>query len=182
MSCWQDETIPFLRVLINDMDGTSYEFSDNRLQDTLLVAARYITQEIAFTTTYVVSFADSTIAPDPSVAPDAVFMNFMVLKAACIIDVGSARLAAMTSGLEAKCGPGVMRTLRRMEGFGTLLNEGSCATYEQLKTEYRFGNIEWIKGILSPFVNAGFIPHLHDHGGTSLHFGGHRTGFHGHHH
>ncbi len=158
MSCWQDQTLPLIRVMIDDLDNLNYSFSDRRLEQTLIVAAQYINQEIDFDTTYVVSSSNLTITPDPSVAPDNVFMNFMVLKAACIIDIGSTRVAAMTAGLEAKCGPVVMRTLRRMDGFSTLLDKGACASYEQLKQEYRFGNVKWAKGILSPFVNSNLFP------------------------
>lgn len=158
MSCWQDQTLPLLRVMIDDMDNLNYFFSDRRLEQTLIVAAQFINQEIDFDTTYVVASNIMTITPDPSVAPDNAFMNFMVLKAACIIDVGSARVAAMTSGLEAKCGPAVMKTLRRMDGFATLLDKGACASYEQLKQEFRFGNVKWAAGILSPFVNSNLFP------------------------
>lgn len=158
MACWQDQTLPLLRVMIDDMDSTDYSFSDARLEQTLIVAAHYINQEIDFDATYVISNNNQTITPDPSEAPDDAFMNFMVLKAACLIDIGSARTAAMTAGLESKCGPAVMKTLRRMDGFATLLDKGACASYEQLKKEYRFGNVKWAKGILSPFINKNFFP------------------------
>jgi len=161
MACWQDETIPLLRIMINDTDNLTYAYTDHRLEETLIVAAQYINQEIDFDTTYVVVTSDMTITPDPTAGPDHAFMNFMVLKAACLIDVGSARVAAMTSGLEAKCGPIVMRTLRRMEGFGTLLDKGACAAYEQLKLEHQFGNVKWAEAILSPFVNQNFFPSIH---------------------
>lgn len=167
MACWQNATLPQLRVLIDDMDSLTYAFSDGRLEQTLVVAAQYINQEIDFDTTYVVTTNLMTIVPDPAVAPDNIFMNFMVLKAACMIDIGSARIAAMTSGLEAKCGPAVMKTLRRMEGFGTLLEKGACASYEQLKQEYRFGNVKWAHGVMSPFVNSNIFPH-HLNSGISL--------------
>ena len=165
MACWQDEAIPLLRIIINDMDEANYEFSDNRLITTLLGAARYVEQEMMFDNDYVVSFGSQVITPDPADEGDDAFINFMVLKAACMIDIGNARVAAMTAGLEAKCGPAVMKTLKQMEGFGTLLSQGSCATYEQLKKEYVFGNVEWARGILSPFSNKNFLPHLHAHGG-----------------
>jgi len=158
MSCWIDETIPMLRVLLNDMDPFEYEFTDHRLTETLLVSAKYISQEISFATTYTISIGNELITPDPAVAPDDAFMNFMVLKAACIIDIGSARVASMTAGLEAKCGPAVMKTLKQMDGFATLLDKGACATYEETKQQYIFGNVEWAAAILSPFTNRNVIP------------------------
>ncbi len=161
MACWQDETIPLLRILIDDFDPATYTFSDQRLDQTLIAAAQYINMDIEFDVTYTITTSTLTISPDPAdVTVDQVFMNFMVLKAACIIDVSSARTAAMTAGLEAKCGPAVMRTLRRMDGFGTLLDKGSCALYDEAKLQHQFGNVKWIKGILSPFVNSTLFPSL----------------------
>jgi hypothetical protein len=153
---WQDQAIPILRILINDNDCGDYEFSDNRLIETLLAAAFIINNELNFKTNYVISMITQDITPNP--VDDSVFMNFMILKAACIIDVGQMRIAAMTAGLEAKCGPATMKTLHRMAGFGTLIDKGTCATLEEMKFEYMFGNWEWCKGILSPFVNRDFFP------------------------
>ena len=45
-----------------------------------------------------------------------------------------------------------------MDGFGTLIDKGYCATYDELKHQYEFGNVAWCKAVLSPFINENFDP------------------------
>ncbi len=155
---WQDTTIIMLRILINDDDCANYEYSDNRLLTVLGLAAHYVNSEIDFGTTYTVDVLTPSISPDPTSIPDEDFLNFVVLKAACIIDRGNMRVAAMSAGVEARCGPAVMRTLRRMDAFKTLIDNGFCAAYEQLRLEYKTGTGRSIRAVLSPFVNKSFDP------------------------
>ncbi len=49
---WQDVTIRMMRIIINDYDSSTYEYSDDRLAQTLVVAAQLVNQEIDFDTTY----------------------------------------------------------------------------------------------------------------------------------
>lgn len=154
---WQDTGIIILRNLIWDNDAT-VTYSDSRLEEVLIVAAHQNKAELDFETTYTVNVATTTISPDPE--SDEIFMHLMTLKAACIFDRGNARIAAMKAGLEAKCGPATMKTLRHMDGFSTLLEMGYCAAFEQAKKEYQFGDPLWVKGIMSPFVNSSFLPHI----------------------
>ena len=156
MACWQDSAIIILRNLIWDNDDTVL-YSDARLEEVLVVGASQVVAEVPFDVTYTVNVGVSSISPDPS--DDEIFMYLMTLKAACIVDRGNARLAAMKSGLEAKCGPATMKTLKHMEGFATLLSMGYCAAYEQAKKEYQFGDATWFKAVLSPFVNSSFLPY-----------------------
>jgi len=149
---WQDDMLTILRVLINDTDCGSPEYSDDRLFNVLIVAAHYVVDEISFDNDYTVDISARTISP----TPDASFINLVVLKAACIIDKGNMRLAAMSAGIEARCGPATMRTLRRMDGFKILLDNGYCAAYEHAKLEHKMGRS--IEAILSPFINSDFDP------------------------
>jgi hypothetical protein len=156
---WQDKMIPMLRILINDMDCTP-TYSDMRLEQVLVVGAHYVKQEIDFDTTYTVTIEDPDISPDPCVTAtlDDVFTNFTVLKAACLVDFSTYRTEALRSGVEARCGPAVLKVLDRLSGFRTLLNEGPCKAFEELKAEYEFGNANVCKAILSPFVGNNFDP------------------------
>lgn len=152
---WQSSAILILRGLINDF-STTPTYTDNRLLDILLIAALQVKKEYIFDTSYTINITKGTISPDPS--SDETFLYLVPLKAACIIDRGNLRIAAMTAGLEAKCGPAVMKTMNRMDGFKTLMEVGYCKAYEEAKFQLQLGNTRHLKGILSPFINDVFDP------------------------
>src|SRR5574339_394773 len=102
---WQDETIPTLRILINDLDSTNYTYSDDRLSQTLVVAAKLINQEVEFDNEYTISIENVTITPDPVDDGDEVYVNMMILKAACIVDQSTFRTKANIEGVKAALGP-----------------------------------------------------------------------------
>ena len=158
---WDTTMITMLRILIQDYE--SEEFSDDRLKQILVVAAQYVVDEMVFDTTYTINVVTPDISPDPTASdPDHTeFINFTVLKAACVLDIGSMRAAALVNGLDASCGPVKMKVARRVEGFGTLIDKGYCAAYEEAKKQYNFGNTKHIRAVLSPFVNKNFFPSYH---------------------
>ena len=151
-----------LRVLIDDnpQSGT-YVYRDSRLQEILVVAAMYVTQEIKFKTNYDVDVICSTITPDPYTEKDTLFLNMVVLKAACIMDHGQMRQKALAAGIEAKCGPATLKTLQHSQGFKDIIELGSCAIYDKLKEENAFSGEalnSLVHFVLSPFVGNDFDP------------------------
>jgi len=155
---WQDETIPTLRVLVNDLDSTSYQYSDDRLAQTLVVAAKLINQEIDFDNDYIVSIENVTITPDPVDAGDEIYVNMMILKAACIIDHSTFRTKALIEGVKAALGPANLSVAGNLAGFKTLLEVGPCASFIELKEQIQWGNVNIVKAILSPFTGNKFDP------------------------
>lgn len=156
---WQDDAILMLRVLIGDNDSP-VTYGDARLEEILIVAAKYVNKDAKFANTYTVDVNTISISPDPSTDDD--FINFLVLKSACIVDNGNARLAAAKSGIEAKCGPAQIKTLNHFQAFNDLLNNGYCKTYEKSLFEYKVGNSSYIRAVLSPFVNSNFDPAIYN--------------------
>jgi hypothetical protein len=156
---WQDTGLMMLRILIGDTSKTP-DYGDQELEELLVVGAMYVKQEIQWTTTYVIDVPGVSITPDPTStsADGEEFLNFSVLKAACLVDISTFRTKALSAGIEAKCGPVVLKTLEHISGFRELLTKGPCAAYKTLKKEYEFGNIAVCKAILSPFVNNTFDP------------------------
>lgn len=155
---WYTQMIPVFRILIDDLDSS--EYSDERVQDILAAAATFVTQEteLGFDS-YTATASPALISPDPTTTTDGqVFSNFVILKAACIIDKSNMRKRALISGIEAKCGPAVMKTLRHSDGLMAMLQEGYCKTYEETKTQYVLGNVDFCRAVLSPFVNEEFDP------------------------
>lgn len=160
---WDIVMVISLRSLIADLDSSC--FTDDRLKQLLVVAAQYVMTDANIETDYTINITSPNISPDPTATDtqDLPFSNLTVLKAACIIDRGNARLAAAINGLEARCGPAQMKVSRRMDGFSILLDQGYCGAYKEALRQYLFGNVAFCRAILSPFVNANFQPHHHDH-------------------
>jgi len=158
---WDTVLVNMLRIIIDDFDEGSPTYSDDRLQQILVVAAQYVNQEISFDTSYTVNINSPNISPDPtsSSSRDDAFANFVVLKAACIINQSALRAAAISSGVKAKCGPVEIQTAANSSaGYELLIREGPCKTYNTLKWEYEVGNANGIHAIFSPFVSNSFDP------------------------
>jgi hypothetical protein len=154
---WQDETIPTLRILISDL-SSSPTYSDERLEQTLVVAAKLIQQEMSFDVDYTCSIENITISPDPVGTDDKVFETMMVLKAACIVDQGTFRAKALLEGIRASVGPASLTVTGHLNGFLEIMKNGPCAAYQQLKTDVSFGNLSVVKAVLSPFSGNLFDP------------------------
>ena len=157
---WQDTMVTMLRILLNDNEDGVQTFTDKRLEQVLVMSASLVQQEINLDNSYTIQFLCGSISPDPtdSATEDSTFVNLVVMKSACMIDVGSLRAAAFAAGIKAKCGPAVIETLKRMDGFKTLIEEGYCAMYAEMKNDYQFGNTSHLKAILSPFTSPDFDP------------------------
>lgn len=158
---WMVEMLATLRILINDFTVPPI-YSDARLLQVLLVGAKYVTQELAFLQNYYVSVNDLMLDPDPT-APttfDQAFANFVVLRAACFIDQSTLRTKAALAGIKAVMGPASLDTTGLLGGYVKVLENGPCASYEELKLQFSFGNPLICQAILSPFVNNKFDPQI----------------------
>jgi len=155
-----DEAIPMIRALIGDV-GPTLSYSDARLEEVLCVAAKLLLSDnITFDYSYTVSISTHSISPDPVDSGDNAFLNFVCLKASCIMDISQYRTKAAVAGISAKLGPASLDTRDHIKGFLDILNTdgGPCKAYERLKFEHMFGNAAICKVILSPFVSNEFDP------------------------
>ena len=155
---WCDHAIKMLRIIVGDNSSETPTYSDSRLEETLVVGAQLMTQEVDFSTSYTINLISQSISPDPVANNDDAFLNLMVLKAACLIDQGTFRTKALSAGILAKCGPAVLDTTKHLPGFKTLLDVGPCAAYQEMKDQWIFGNSQIVEAILSPFVSSNFDP------------------------
>lgn len=147
---WQDIARVPLRVLLNDIDATVY--TDDTLDKLLIVAASFVVMEIKLLTYYLVDFSDSSVTPDPS--SDGVFINFSVLKAACLKGGWDFNSRLAIDGIAAKLGPVSIDVNSGGANLLALLKEGPCKMYESLALQYNVSrNSTIVKGILTPFSN-----------------------------
>lgn len=149
---WDTTMVTMLRVLINDLDASTY--TDTRLKQVIVVSAKYVNQELGFT--YDIDIDTPDITPDPVTDEDDAYVNFVILKAACIADQSTFRTKALNEGIKAVLGPASIAVAGNLSGFKTLLEMGPCKTYEELKFQYQIGNAKAIKAVLSPFVGNNF--------------------------
>jgi hypothetical protein len=158
---WQTDMVTMLRVLINDL-GDVQTFTNLRLEQLLVVSAQLVITDIKFNTTYEAGISDLSITPDPTLtaSKDDVFTNFVVMKAACLSDIGTYRTKAILSNLNIKCAQMGISTGNYSDAFKKLLEVGPCAAYEEMKKQYNFGNIKIAKFILTPFISNDFDPKL----------------------
>jgi hypothetical protein len=156
---WSDEMLPFLRVLVDDT-GAQQVYSDTQLQQALLVAAFQVNVEMKFNEAFTIDILGVSITPDPTAEPsrDDSFVNLVELKAACIIDRGSAASAARRA-IVTRDGVNHFDLRGPAENKIKLLDKGWCAAYADAKEEYQAGLVRTAgAAVLSPFrfyVNGG---------------------------
>ena len=94
------------------------------------------------------------VTPDPSNDDD--FLNFIILKTSCLLDQGRFRAKALLEGIRVNCGPASFSVSGNLKGFETLLSDGPCAMYKELKNQYRFGKGLSSRAIISVFTGNQF--------------------------
>jgi hypothetical protein len=157
---WKSEISIMVRTLINDLTDTPV-YSDDRIEQIVVVAARYAIQEINFISKYTIGIDNISIKPDPTTATSAentVFIGFVALKAACLCDQSTFRTKAINEGIKTSLGSASLQVAGNLAGYKTILDEGPCAMYQQLKMEYNIGNATAVASVLSPFVGNNFDP------------------------
>jgi hypothetical protein len=154
---WQIEIPLIVRTLINDL-GDSPTYSDERLQQVITVAAKYVQFDVVLDHKYDVNVAEAIISPDPTDDDDDIFISLVSLKAACIIDQSALRTRAAAEGIRAALGPASLSVNGSVSGFIAILDKGPCASYDELTSHWDVKEATAIRAILSPFVGNKFDP------------------------
>lgn len=96
------EISSIVRTWINDLDSSSYKYSDGRINQIICVAARFVQQDADFKTKYTIGL--DYISPNPTEVEDFDFINLVGLKTACII-LGSELKLEAGNAISIKDGP-----------------------------------------------------------------------------
>jgi hypothetical protein len=152
---WQEELIIIVRNLINDISETP-TYSDDRLLQTIAVAAKYVQFDVVLDHEYIVNVVDSSISPDPTFDSDNIFVSLVCLKAACLVDQSMLRTKAATEGIRASLGSASLIVGGNINGYKLILEHGPCALYEELTSHWDVSNASAIHAIFSPFVGNKF--------------------------
>jgi hypothetical protein len=158
--CINASLVLMLRALINDLDSETY--TDNRLEQLVAIAAKFVNQDVE--ASYVVDIMSPDIVPDPIEVPDEIFSNLTVVKAACLIDQSNLRVKAALAGISASAGPASLSVGgAHFSAFKDIIDKGACHMYKEMLRDYKLGSGAICHGILSPFISNTFDP-------TSLNF------------
>lgn len=154
---WSIEIPIIVRTLINDLEAEPL-YSDERLQQVIAVAAKYVQFDVVLDHKYSVDVSNITISPDPTEDRDEIFISLVSLKAACIIDQSTLRTKAATEGIRAALGPALLSVNNSLDGIKMILEMGPCAAYDELVSHWDVAQATTAKAILSPFVGNHFDP------------------------
>ena len=148
---WQNEMVRIVRYIINDLDSTSYTYTDDRLEETLLVSAQLVLKEIDFENTFTVDVDSLVLSPDPTTlaGKDDAFINLVSLKTACLILSSEVRTHSLNA-VRISDGPSSIDMNGIVKGF-VEIHKDLCGKYEQAKMDYKLGNSVAGQAILSPY-------------------------------
>ena len=149
---WQGQMGIIVRYLIDDVDSDKYEYSDHRIETTILVAGQLSQIGIDYENTYDINVENCTLSPDPTKtgAEDEAFISLVCLKAACII-IGGAIKKKSANAISIKDGPSAI-DLRGVTATLNILYKDLCSKYEQAVLEYKAGNSVAGQAILGPYA------------------------------
>jgi len=154
---WQTELTTMVRTLIND-SVEPYQFTDERIVQTILVAGKYVQFDVVLDHSYSVDVTSLTIDPDPTSDNDEIFIILTSLKAACLVDQGSLRTKAAMEGVKAVLGPAALTVNGAASGWELILKHGPCKLYDDLVEHWDVANASAISAVLSPFSGNQFDP------------------------
>ena len=140
-----------VRQLVIDVDPSSYTFSTDRVETTILVAAQLLIMNVDFNNVYDINVEASTLSPDPtdSGTKDDPFIALACLRAACII-IGSEIRKESGNAINIKDGPSAI-DLRGVTSTLTVLYQDLCKKYDEALLDYRAGNSVSGQSILGPY-------------------------------
>jgi len=148
---WQGQMTTVVRHLVNDVDASSYTFSTDRVETTILVAAQLLIMNVDFNNVYDINVEASTLSPDPTDTDtkDDPFIALTCLRAACIV-IGSEIRKESGNAINIKDGPSAI-DLRGVTSTLTVLYQDLCSKYDEALIDYRAGNSVSGQSILGPY-------------------------------
>lgn len=150
---WTNEIVRIVRFLINDI--TSATYSDDRLEETILVAAQLLLDTMDFNNTYTVDVDTAVLSPDPTTltTKDNMFINALALKTACIV-LGSEVKTLAAQNYRIKDGPSSIDSTMAYQATHQLYKD-LCDKLEKFLFDYRAGNSIAGQAILTPYTYEG---------------------------
>ena len=121
---WQNEMTLIVRHLVNDLDSSSYIFTDSRLEEAVLVSAQLASLEIDFENTYTIDVDSVSLSPDPTESSnkDDSFINLVSLKTAQML-LGSELKTHSLNAISLRDGPSALDLRGIVAGLKILFDD-----------------------------------------------------------
>jgi hypothetical protein len=150
-SNWETEMVRLLRHLINDLDSSDETYDQDRLEETILVSAQLLQEEVDWSKTYTVELDQHSLSPDPAQSTkDDAFINLVCLKAAVIILTGEAKKLAGQS-YRVVDGPSSIDVRGAYDGIKEMLDSYKDDLAIAV-AQYKMGNSKAGEAILTPYT------------------------------
>ena len=147
---WNTELNTIVRYLVNDIDISSPAYPDERIEQTILVAAQLISTEVDFENVYTINVESCTLSPDPTLGDKGDgFINLVCFRAACII-IGAEYKFHSLSAIRVSDGPSSIDMNGVAANF-KFLYDSLCTRYEQARLNFATANNNVGEAILSPY-------------------------------
>lgn len=136
---WKTEIVQIVRNIVGDINLDSPTYSDERIQEIILVSAQLLSTDVDFPQTYTIDVDELTLTPDPTTpTKDDGFINLVALRSACIIANSEFRTAAnnaynFVDGPAKIDGRDVAESLYKNA-------QNICEAFEKAKKAYKIGN------------------------------------------
>jgi len=164
---WQNEMKVIVRHLVNDLDSSSYTFTDSRLEEAVLVSAQLSSLEIDFENTYTIDVDSVSLSPDPTASSnkDDSFINLVCLKTAQML-LGSELKTHALNAISLRDGPSSLDLRGIVDGLRILFDDIN-KRYEEATMQYKLNGVvgQAILGPYSPGSDAVARTHLTNRAG-----------------
>lgn len=156
---WQNEMVIIVRHMVNDLNSASYEFSNSRLEEAILVSAQNLKGELEFYHTYNIEVDNRLLTPDPTTTPtnisnkDDDFIALCCLKTSILITHGQWRYYSLRA-ISTKDGPTSLDMKGIAQAFKNI-HDDLIKQFEQAKFDYQC-SAGGGKAILSPYSPASY--------------------------
>jgi hypothetical protein len=148
---WQNEMVRIVRFLVNDLDSISY--TDDRLEETILVSAQLMLINVDFGVNYTIDVDQFILSPDPTEGTkDNDFIAIVVTKAACII-LGSEAKTLAAQGFRVKDGTSSIDTTAAYQSIHQLHKELNDEL-ASLIVGYQAGNSIGGGAVMTPYTQS----------------------------
>ena len=139
---WQTEMVTLVRYMINDLTPP-YTYTDERLQELVIVSAQLVVAELDFTQDFVPDLTALSLTPDPTdrIGPpptrDDSFVNLVCMKAACVTDISETRTAA-NQAVQVRDGTSEVNLRWTAIARQVMLEKGGwCEKFDEYKFQYQ---------------------------------------------
>jgi hypothetical protein len=152
---WQNEMVRTVRYLINDLDYTNFTYDNDRLEETIVVAAQLLQSMVDYYySIYQVDVDTVSITPDPTNVNNGIkedgFINLVSIQAALIV-LGGELKASANSAIIVTDGPSTI-DMREVLKNKKILYDDMKDRFNKAVYQYRAGNSIAGEAVLTPYT------------------------------